>query len=91
MNKFQRYNSKIASKVTKIVMKLRLQLKETDFDGMYPISILAFLKELCDACDSIRIYEGVATWFFFVFYEADLIFIGSSVITMDDPRSRTAR
>lgn len=61
--RFQWNNSKIAWKVAKLLMNLRSQLKKTDFDEMAPISILAFTKEFSNACDSINICEGVATWF----------------------------
>lgn len=50
-NRSQRYNSKIASQVAKLVEKLRSQLKKMDFDKMNPISILASNKE----------YETLAT------------------------------
>lgn len=52
------------SKVAKLVKKLRSQLKVTDFDEIDPISILAFLKEVCDACDSIGIHKWVSAWLF---------------------------
>lgn len=59
-DKSQWYNSKISSKVAKLAKKVRSQLKKTDFDEMDSISILAFLKEFCDACDSIGINERVS-------------------------------
>lgn len=61
-NKNQRKNSKIASKLAKLVKKLQSQLNKTDFDKMDPISNLTFLREFCDVCDSIGIHEKVATW-----------------------------
>lgn len=60
---FQRYNSKIASKLAKLVKKPRSQLRKTDFDEMDPTSISVFLKEFRDACDSIGIQEGIAKRF----------------------------
>lgn len=66
-NKAQLYISKIVSKVVWIVKKLWQQLKKTDFDEIDPISKLAFLKECRDACDSIGIYKGVATWMVWYF------------------------
>lgn len=66
-NESWRYNSKIASKVAKLVKKLRFQLKETDVDEMDLISVLVFLKELRDACISIGIHKREATWLVFYF------------------------
>lgn len=63
-NESQRYNFDIASKVAKFVKMLRPQLKETDFEEMDLISILAFLKKVLDACNSIAIHEEVATRLF---------------------------
>lgn len=66
-NKSQRYNSKIASNITKLIKMLRWQLKETDFEEKISISILFVLKEFRDVCDSIGIHEKVATWLVFYF------------------------
>lgn len=61
-NKFQRYNSKVASGVAKFARKIRTRKKKTDFDEIDPSSILAFLNEQLDVCDSIGIEDEVATW-----------------------------
>lgn len=37
-------------------------MKESDFDGVDPIFILVFLKEIREACYCIGVYEGVGTW-----------------------------
>lgn len=60
----QHFNGHVASNVAKFVKRLRSQLKETEFDESDPISVLAFLKEFRDACDSIGVHEGVAMWLF---------------------------
>lgn len=90
-NKSQRYNPKIVPKVTKLVKKLRSQLKETNFDKMDPISKLTFLKEFRDACHSIEIREGVSTWLVVFYEEAVVIVIESSTIVEEDPCNRIAR
>lgn len=53
---------KVASRFAKLLKKLRSQLnkKETDFDDTDQISILAFLKNICDTCDSFGTHEGAA-------------------------------
>lgn len=66
-NKFHRFDSSIALKVTKLVKELRYRLKETDFDDIDTISIPAFLEEACDACGSIDIHKEVATFLIFYF------------------------
>lgn len=63
-NKSQRYTSKVAPKVTKLVKKLRSLLHQKHFKEMHPISILAFLEKFGDARDSIDSHEEVATWLF---------------------------
>lgn len=66
-NRTQRYNFKIASKVTKLLMELRSHLKETGFVKMNPISMLAFANIVWDACHSIGTSEGAATLLFSYF------------------------
>lgn len=41
---------------------LRSQSKETDFDDINPISILALLKSFLDGCNSTGNHEGAAIW-----------------------------
>lgn len=84
-NKSQRYDSKILSKVAKLVNKRRSQLNETDFDEMDPISILAILKEFTDPCDSIGIHEGVATLLFPCFKKMP---VSSSLEAQLSPKKR---
>lgn len=64
-NRSQRYDTKIASRIAKLVEWFRSLLSETDFDDIGPISILLFLKNFCDACGSIGIYEGASMWLIF--------------------------
>lgn len=54
-NKFQLYDSKITSRFAELVSRLRSQRKETDYDGMVLISILALLKKFRNFCANIDI------------------------------------
>lgn len=49
----------VASDVAKFVKRCRSQLKVTEIDESDPDSLLAFLKKVRDACNSIDVYEGV--------------------------------
>lgn len=57
--KSQHHNGRIVEKASNYQKRLKSQLKETELDEYDPIYILAFPKEFCVACDSIRIHEGV--------------------------------
>lgn len=61
-HKSQWCTSNIESKVAKLGKMVRSQLKETDFVKMDSISILAFLKKFCDACERIGAHKAGATW-----------------------------
>lgn len=60
-NKSRCYESKSASRIAKLVKKLRSQLKETDFNDIGLLFSLAFLKKVGDAFDSIGICVRKAT------------------------------
>lgn len=62
MNTPQQFDSKNASRISKLVKKMRSRLKETDFNAIDPILILACLTEFRDACDNIGTHEGAAMW-----------------------------
>lgn len=64
-NKFRRFDSRVASIIDKSGRKLRSRRWETDFDKTDLISILAFLKKFCYACDSTATHKGAATCFIF--------------------------
>lgn len=66
-NRSQRHIFKISLNVVEIEKKVRSQLKKTDSNNLDSTSILAFLKEISDACSSICIHEGVATCLFSYF------------------------
>lgn len=66
-NNLHQDNLKIALRVSRLVSKLRSQLNEPDFNKMDPISILDFLKQIRDPCDSIAIHKGAALWVFSFF------------------------
>lgn len=52
-NNFQWYNWRNVSRTEKLMKTLRFWLKGTDSDEINPVSILEFLKEFRDVCDSI--------------------------------------
>lgn len=84
-NRFPWHESKIASRVARMVKKLSSQLKGMDFDDIGPISILAFLKVFGDACDRIGIHEVATVWLVsFLENEAGVIISGSSLIAEDN-------
>lgn len=56
-----RYNRRIMFRVANLVMKLRPNLKELNFDKIRPISILSFMTEFNAGRGSIDDQQGVAT------------------------------
>lgn len=92
-NKFQWYNSKIASQVAKLVEKIRMQLKGTNLNKMDPSSILAFLEKFRDTCDTIGIHRQLRGYVVGIVFceEAGVIVIACSSIADEDLCNRTAR
>lgn len=60
-NESERYDSRIVSRVALLIKNLMSQLKNTDFDDIDTILILAFLKEVREGCDSNANHEGAAS------------------------------
>jgi hypothetical protein len=64
----QRHSEKMAGRLTSLVKKIRLSLREY-FDGSDPLSILTFLSSFKHGCDNGGISEGAATYLLPYFLE----------------------
>jgi hypothetical protein len=64
----QRHSDKMAGRLTSLVKKIRLSLRES-FDGSDPLSILTFLSSFKHGCDNGGISEGAATYLLPYFLE----------------------